>query len=277
MRATISASPLGFQTLVKAMATATLTTAAMSSVRLNSGVAETIHLTMPKVTPTTRPKGQHSLTPFLPSMTARSRKGTTRHRMAVSRPVVGEIESTFSNPPTAAAWMTGSPTAPKATGTVLASRAMSAARIGEKPTATSMAAAMATGAPKPARASRRPPKQKAISRPSTRGSSLIRKKVLRRSSNRPEITVTWYIQMAINRIHTIGNKPYTNPWKLDETAIVTGILNARMATTKAKAQDTAPAMCAFQRNAPRVTSMHTMGMTATRAESHCDPSGSAEG
>ena len=68
-----------------------------------------------------------------------------------------------------------------------------------------------------------------------------------------------------------------NPWKLDETAIVTGILNARMATTKAKAQDTAPAMCAFQRNAPRVTSMHTMGMTATRAESHCDPSGSAEG
>ena len=53
-----------------------------------------------------------------------------------------------------------------------------------------------------------------------------------------------------------------NP-KKKETAIVTGILNARMATTKAKAQDTAPAMCAFQRSAPRVTSMHTMGMKAT--------------
>ena len=41
----------------------------MSSVRVYSGVAETIHLTMPKVTPTTSPKGQHSLIPFLPSMT----------------------------------------------------------------------------------------------------------------------------------------------------------------------------------------------------------------
>ena len=64
---------------------------------------------------------------------------------------------------------------------------------------------------------------------------------------------------------------------LVEMAIRAGILNARMATKNARAQDTAPAICAFQRSAPRVTSMLTMGMTATRAESHCAPSGSAEG
>ena len=128
--------------------------------------------------------------------------------MEVSCPVIGEILSTSSpKPPTFAAWITGRPTAPKATGTVLASNAINADRIGEKPIATSIAAAMATGAPKPARASRRPPKQKAISNPRTRGSSLMRKNVLRRSSNLPEMTVTWYIQMAINRIHTIGNRP----------------------------------------------------------------------
>ena len=73
--------------------------------------------------------------------------------------------------------------------------------------ATSITAVMATGAPKPARASSRPPKQKAMSSPSTLGSSLMRKKVLRRSSKRPEITVTWYIQIAMSRIHTMGNRP----------------------------------------------------------------------
>ena len=191
MRATDSVAPFGFQNRVNRMATPTLTTAATSSVRLYNGVEETIHLTMPKVIPTTSPKGQHSRMPFLPSMTARSRNGTTRQSMAVSCPVMGEIASTLSpKPPTLAAWITGRPTAPKATGTVFASSAMRAARIGENPMATSIAAAMATGAPKPASASSRPPKQKAINRPSTRGSSLIRKNVLRRSSNLPEITVT---------------------------------------------------------------------------------------
>ena len=156
------------------MATPTLTTAAKISVRLYSGVAETIHLVMPKVTPTTSPKGQHWERPRLPSMTASSRNGTTRHRSAVRRPVMGEIASTSSKPPVLAAISTGRPTAPNATGTVLASSAMSAERSGAKPMPISMAAVIATGAPKPARASSRPPKQNAISRPSTRGSSLMR-------------------------------------------------------------------------------------------------------
>ena len=82
-----------------------------------------------------------------------------------------------------------------------------AERSGLNPIATSIAAVIATGAPKPARDSRRPPKQKAISRARTRGSSLSRKNVRLRSSKRPETTVMSYIQIAVRRIQTIGNSP----------------------------------------------------------------------
>ena len=163
-------------------------------------------LVTPKTMPTNRPKGQHSRTPLRPSMMASMRKGTTRQRTAQIRADTGATIET-SKPPVLAAMSTGRPTAPKATGTVLATRAVTAPRSLPKPMAINMAAAMATGAPNPARASSRPPKQKAMRMPRTRGSSLMRKKVRRRSSKRPEMTVTWYIQMAPSRIHEIGNRP----------------------------------------------------------------------
>jgi len=56
----------------------------------------------------------------------------------------------------------GAPIAPKATGAVLATRQTMAALSGFMPAATSMAAVMATGAPKPARASSSAPRVKAI-------------------------------------------------------------------------------------------------------------------
>ena len=188
------------------MARATVTTAAKISVRLYTAVLPTMILVAPKTMPTNRPNGHTSLTPLRPSMMASMRKGTTRQSTAHTRAVIGATSVTLS-PPVLAAMSTGRPTAPKATGTVLATKAVTAARSLPNPMATSMAAAMATGAPKPARASSRPPKQKAMRMPSTRGSSLMRKKVRRRSSNRLEITVTWYIQMALSRIHTMGNRP----------------------------------------------------------------------
>jgi hypothetical protein len=52
--------------------------------------------------------------------------------------------------------------APNATGAVFATRATAAALIGLKPSAISMTAVMATGVPKPARASSRAPKQNAM-------------------------------------------------------------------------------------------------------------------
>jgi len=87
--------------------------------------------------------------------------------------------------------MIGMAMAPKATGAVLATSTTIAARSAENPTVISMTPVIATGAPKPARASSRPPKQKAIRMARTRGSSEIRPKVARRSSNRPLTTVIW--------------------------------------------------------------------------------------
>ncbi len=50
---------------------------------------------------------------------------------------------------------------------------------------------IATGAPNPASASSRPPKQKAMMIACTRGSSETSRKAPRRSSNLPLTTVTW--------------------------------------------------------------------------------------
>ena len=53
-----------------------------------------------------------------------------------------------------------------------------------------MTPVIATGAPKPASASSRPPKQNAMMMPWMRGSSETRLNAVRRSSNRPLITVS---------------------------------------------------------------------------------------
>ena len=91
----------------------------------------------------------------------------------------------------APAVMIGVPMAPNATGAVLASSTTIAARIGEKPSAISITPVIATGAPNPARASSSPPKQNAMMIACARGSSEIRWKAARRSSNRPLTTVSW--------------------------------------------------------------------------------------
>lgn len=87
--------------------------------------------------------------------------------------------------------MIGVPTAPNATGAVLASSTTTAARTGENPSAISMTPVIATGAPNPASASSSPPKQNAMMIACTRGSSEISPKAARRSSNRPAATVSW--------------------------------------------------------------------------------------
>ena len=86
----------------------------------------------------------------------------------------------------------GMPTAPNATGAVLANSTTVAAFSGGMPSARIMVAVMATGAPKPASASSRPPKQNAMSMAWMRTSPLpILSKTRRRSSKRPEATVIW--------------------------------------------------------------------------------------
>ena len=60
--------------------------------------------------------------------------------------------------------MIGVATAPNATGAVFATSTAAAARAGRRPSVTSITPVMASGAPKPASASSRAPKQNAMTR-----------------------------------------------------------------------------------------------------------------
>ena len=79
--------------------------------------------------------------------------------------------------------------APKATGAVLAIRATAAALSGWKPSAISITTVIATGVPKPASASSRAPKQKAMMIAWIRWSGLTFSKERRSTSKCPEATV----------------------------------------------------------------------------------------
>ena len=119
--------------------------------------------------------------------------------------------------------MIGMAIAPKATGAVLARSTTVAARIAVKPTAISITPVIATGAPKPASASSRPPKQNAMMIACTRGSSEIASMTRRRSSKRPLRTVSSYSQIAFRTIHMIGNRPKARPSVAERATRSTGI------------------------------------------------------
>ena len=80
-------------------------------------------------------------------------------------------------------------TAPNATGAVLATSATVAALTGLKPSDISMTTEIATGVPKPARASSSAPKQKAMMIAWIRWSELTFSKDRRSTSKCPEATV----------------------------------------------------------------------------------------
>jgi len=90
---------------------------------------------------------------------------------------------------TVASVVIGTASAPKATGAVFATNATVAALSGRKPSAMSMTELIATGVPKPARASIRAPKQKAMMIAWIRWSSLIEAKDRRSTSKWPVSTV----------------------------------------------------------------------------------------
>ena len=90
---------------------------------------------------------------------------------------------------TSASVTIGVASAPKATGAVLAIRATQAALIGWKPSAISITTVIATGVPKPARASSRAPKQNAMMIAWTRWSELTVSNERRSTSKWPDFTV----------------------------------------------------------------------------------------
>ncbi len=103
--------------------------------------------------------------------------------------------------------MTGVPSAPKATGAVLAIRDRPEAASGEKPSPIRMAAVTATGVPKPAAPSKKAPKQKAISSSCSRRSSVMPDSESCRILNVPFSSVSWCRKMMLSTIQPIGSRP----------------------------------------------------------------------
>ena len=126
--------------------------------------------------------------PRLPSTMPISTSGTTRARNGVWRPTMAP-RSSEGRLVTSDSVMIGVAIAPNATGAVLATSATAAAWIGLKPTASSIAAVIATGAPKPASASISAPNENAMMTAWIRWSSEILANDRRRTAKWPVSSV----------------------------------------------------------------------------------------
>ena len=190
-RRSLSASsvPDGCHTRRNAIVAPTATSEAMMSVSSTEMKLELTNWASAKLTPQTSAAGQVWRRPRRPSTKATRISGTNSARTGVCRPTTAPI-SEAGMLVSAAAVRMGVAIAPNATGAVLASRTIAAARKAEKPIAMSITPVIATGAPKPASASSRPPKQNAISTAMMRGSAEMRLNDARRSSKRPLTTVS---------------------------------------------------------------------------------------
>ena len=151
---------------------------------------ETRYCGSAKEAPATSSAGQTSIMRRKPTMAQISQNGTMIEKKGSWRPIMPE-SSSRSRPVTAESAMTGVPSAPKATGAVLAIRHSPAAESGEKPSPISMAAVTATGVPKPAAPSKKAPKQKAMNRTCIRRSSEMPRIECLRTSNSPFSFVNW--------------------------------------------------------------------------------------
>src|ERR1035441_812580 len=108
--------------------------------------------------------------------------------------------------------ITGIPIDPNATGAVFASRQIDDAYSEENPSPTIIAAATATGVPKPAQPSINAPNANAISNACIRLSEVIEPIESLITSNLPVVTVISYSTSAQNTIHEIGKIPKHAPY-----------------------------------------------------------------
>src|SRR3954464_7525139 len=125
---------------------------------------------------------------------------------------------------------------PNATGAVFANTQMPAAWKGEKPRPLKIAAATATGVPKPAAPSRNAPKAKAIKRACKFLSEVSWPMEVLMISNLPVSTVIRYKTMAQKMTQKIGNAPKAAPYKAALRAWFMGIPKGRIATSNATAK-----------------------------------------
>lgn len=172
------------------MAAASPTSEATTSVNSYEKYVEHHHCAIANAPPVTSAAGHAWTSPRLPSMIIMRKKGTAIAKNGAWWPTTAPM-CAGSRPVRLPAVVIGMATAPNATGAVFAMRHTTAVLSGLSPRASTIVAVMATGAPNPARASRRPPKQNAMSMAWMRMSPPpIASKIERRSLKRPEMTVT---------------------------------------------------------------------------------------
>ena len=201
-----------------------------------------------------------------------SQNGTASDSSGSWRPAIAPIWN-GSMPVTCPATMIGMPIAPNATGAVFAIRHSPAACSGLKPSPTSSAAVIATGAPKPAAPSRNAPNEKPISSICRRWSSVIDSTDARMMSNWPVFTTTLYRNTAATMIHAIGQMPYAKPKPAAASACGTGIPYARIATPSDSSSVIVAATWPLSRCAASATKKKMIGIAATNADSPRLPSG----
>ena len=112
-----------------------------------------------------------------------------------------------SSPVTVWRAISGVPSAPYATGAVLAISESPEACSGLKPRPIRMAAVTATGVPNPAAPSKNAPNEKAINRSCRRRSCVMPIKLSCRTLKRPEAQFMSYIKMTLRMIQPIGKRP----------------------------------------------------------------------
>jgi len=185
----VATTPAGVQKRSMISTAVTETIEATTSVISTVMKFEVTNWARPNETPATRAIGQVCRSPRRPSTRNTRISGTTAASTGVCRPAIWASVCT-SMPVTPESAMIGAPIAPKATGAVLAISDTIAAFSGFIPAAISIAIEMATGAPKPARDSRRAPKQNAMMIARMRWSSLIARMRSPSTSNQPVMTVS---------------------------------------------------------------------------------------
>ena len=103
--------------------------------------------------------------------------------------------------------MIGVPSAPNATGAVLAMSERPDAASGAKPRPMSSAPVTATGVPKPAAPSKNAPKANATSSSCSRASVVTCVMLWRSVAKSPRSSVSWYRKMTLSTIQPIGSSP----------------------------------------------------------------------
>ncbi len=199
---------------------------------------------MAKLTPATRIAGHTSSILRQPANAQISQNGTSTEKNGNCRPTI--IDSSISSSPvTLARVMIGVPSAPKATGAVLAISARPDAANGEKPRPIRIAPVTATGVPNPAAPSKNAPKQKAISSNCKRRSSVIRARESCSTLNEPFSVVRRCRKMMLSTIQPIGSKPFAAPNNAAEPAMPAGMSKAKIEISRADASASNAARCAL--------------------------------